>query len=416
MPNGDGPWAKYAQPAAGPWAKYGGTVSTVASNDPLKTGKGMEAYAQSQARPAPRTLPSVAPEQSPVGGGNVQDAAIMSQTQRQYPTATSPKTIGTAVGSAVAGAATGGMSLLPRMAAQFAGGAAGNALGQVSTGQNFSPTESALTGAGLAAGEGILGAAGKLASKVDPLARINKVIGVTTKDVRVGSTPASLGEFNSIPARGLQQAGFTEKQLAKMNPLERVKSITEARNQVGQQLDEVLKKYSAPPANGRNLLTDGTPTNVKTINVQKVLDDTFKNAIPDKRLAKLTADRFQQILNKTGIKTPLSQLSPMEARTLQRELDEFANFSPEGTLKTFRDIATSLRRGISRETGKAVPESVALDRQYGDLAGATKAVRKQAAQYASTVPESKLRKILLYGAGAMGAGGIGAATEHFLSK
>lgn len=256
---------------------------------------------------------------------------------------------------------------------------------------------------------------GKLASKsVDPLAKINKVIGVKPSDVRVGQTPASLGEFASNPARGLQKYGFTDKQLAKMNPLERLKSVTEARNKVGEQLDSVLQAASQPAEKAGLSIPGQAAKSAKTVNVQKVMDEAFKNAIPDKRLAKLTATRFQQILDKTGIKTPLSQLSPMEARTLQRELDEFANFAPEGTLKTFRDVATALRRGISKETGRVVPESVPLDRDYGDLANATKAVKRQAAKYASTVPQSTLRKVAPYIAGAAGLGGAEAAWRAFV--
>jgi hypothetical protein len=212
-----------------------------------------------------------------------------------------------------------------------------------------------------------------------------------------------------------------------MKPLERLKTITEARDAAGEKLDAVLKAASAPKTPGTGLAVPGqignelsvagsptggpsAPRSAKVINVQKVMDETFKNAIPDKALAKLTAKRFQQILDMTGIKTPLSQLSPMEARTLQRGLDEFANFAPEGTLKTFRDVATSLRRGISKETGRVVPESIPLDRDYGDLAGATKALRKQAAKYATTAPKTFLQKHgakMAYGAGGAILAGAG---------
>jgi hypothetical protein len=220
----------------------------------------------------------------------------------------------------------------------------------------------------------------------EPLARINKILGVGAKEIRVGSVPESLDEFASNPARGVTKAGIQEKQLAKMNPVERLQAVSKARDAAGTKLDQVL-----------NASAD------KTINVQKIIDDTFSQ-IPDKRLAKIATTRLQQILSKANITKPLSQLNPMEARAVQRGLDDFANFSSSDTAKTFGDVATALRRGISQATRKEIPETAELDKDYGDLAGATKAVRRQVNKYARTVPESTLRKILPYAIGGIGGG------------
>lgn len=230
----------------------------------------------------------------------------------------------------------------------------------------------------------------------EPLARINKLLGVGAREIRVGSVPESLDEFASNPARGLVKAGLDEKKLSKMNPVERLQSVTKVRDDAGTKLDQVLN------ANGD-----------KTINVQKVVQDTFSE-IADKKLAKIAETRLNQILTKAKITKPLSQLTPMEARTVQRGLDDFANFSPEGATKSFRDVATSLRRGISQATRKAIPETAELDQDYGDLAGATKAARRQVNKYARTVPQGKLRKMLPYlAAGAGGSAAVG-AVHHFL--
>ncbi len=233
-------------------------------------------------------------------------------------------------------------------------------------------------------------------SKGEPLARLNKILGVGPKEVRVGATPSTLDEFASNPARGVVKAGIPEKELAKMNPLERVQTITKVRDAAGAKLDQVLQ------ANPQ-----------KTINVQKSVDDVFAK-LSDKRLQKLAEARLRRILSEAKITKPLSQLTPMEARTVQRGLDDFANFAPEGTYKSFSDIATGLRREISKATRQAIPETAELDQDYGDLAGATKAVRRQANKYARTVPESKLRKIAPYIAGAVGGSAAAAGARYLL--
>jgi hypothetical protein len=233
-------------------------------------------------------------------------------------------------------------------------------------------------------------------TKVEPLARLNKILGVGAKEVRVGSVPSTLDEFASNPARGVLKAGVPEKELAKMNPLERVKTLTKVREEAGAKLDQVLQAHGD-----------------KTINVQKTVEEVFSK-IDDKKMVKLATARMQRILSEAKITKPLSQLTPMEARTVQRGLDEFANFAPEGTAKSFRDVATALRRGISKATRQAIPETAELDQDYGDLAGAVKAVRRQANKYARTVPESTLRKLAPYIAGAVGGSAIAEGARHFL--
>lgn len=230
--------------------------------------------------------------------------------------------------------------------------------------------------------------------KVDPLAKMNKLLGVGAREVRVGSVPESLSEFASNPGRGVVKAGLDEKALAKMDPLQRNKVVTEARNEVGKQLDQMLKAAS---------------DSGKKVDVSKPVADAFKK-IADPAVAKNAEVRLQQILTDNGITHPLSQLTPSEARVVQRGLEGFD-----------REVATDLRRGISAATRKVVPESAELDMQYGDLAGAVKGTNRVANKYARTVPESKLRmmikKGIKHGAGPLlGAGATGAAYEYFGNK
>lgn len=259
------------------------------------------------------------------------------------------------------------------------------------------------TFAGMEAG-GELGLAGVtkaakaiIPKSVDPLTKINNLLGVRAKEVKLGKTPLALDEFATNPARGVKSAGLDEAALKDMNPLERNKAITEARDKVGKQLDEVLKKASQPEAGGLPEVAGAGGTSPrKVVNVQKIMDNVFKNTIPDEALAKQTAKRFQQIISQAGLEGKLlSQLTPYEARTLQRGLDEFANYSTFDNAKTFKEVATALRRQISQETRRIVPESAILDQQYGDLAAATTATRRQATDFARTTPESKLRKWII---------------------
>lgn len=300
--------------------------------------------------------------------------------------------------------ASGVMGALMRMMATGGGAGVGTMAGRAATGDvsteglKQSGVNAAEYGAGEGAGELVGGVASALTKKMgEPLARVNKLLGVGVKDVRLGSVPAELDEFAGQPARGVMKSGMDEKALAKMNPLERNMSVVKAKNVVGKELDQMLTAASS----------EG-----KTVNIQKTVDDVFKD-IPDPKLQKQATKKFTQILAQNGITKPLSQLTPMEARTVQRGLDDFANFTSADANKTFRDVATNLRRGISAETRRVVPASAALDQHYGDLALANQATRKAASKYASTVPQNKLRKWLIGSAvgGAAAGGAAGAGYE-----
>jgi hypothetical protein len=285
---------------------------------------------------------------------------------------------GEAVAPLAAGAeAVGGASkllkfLLPAIA-RSSGVGVGTGGGAALTGST--PKEAVSAGTGAVAltlgGEAALASGGaalrSMSPKVDPLAKLNKLLGVGAREIRVGSTPESLDEFASNPARGVVKAGLDEKALAKMDPLQRNKVVSQARDAAGKQLEQVLKAASDVG---------------KKVDITKSVADTFKK-IPDPALAKQAETRLQQIIAEHGITNPLSQLTPTEARTIQRGLEGFD-----------KEVSTNLRRGISAATRKVVPESAQLDMHYGDLAGAVKGTQRVANKFARTVPENKLREII----------------------
>ena len=253
-----------------------------------------------------------------------------------------------------------------------------------------------------------------LTAKADPLARINKILGVGAEDIRVGKAPEAMDEFVTNPARGVQKAGIDEKVLAKMNPIERNSAIVKAKDAAGKQLEA---SFSAATQQG------------KTVSLRQTVDDIFKQ-IPDKNLQAQTRQRLSQIVNKALGKpnvfeevpymkmiADLDKLTPNQAWAIRRGLDDFANFASEGTVKTFKDVATELRRAISKETRKIVPESAPFDKQYSDLAAASNATQRSVNKFARDAPKSLLRKwakraAIAGGAGA--AGGLGyEAGKHF---
>lgn len=402
------PKADYVE-AVHPKTGQTGIIPKAQWDSAQKQGYTMSARDQQRAKakaaaPIQNAQDSVFVGGQPYGGGGgyvtgkTQEIQGIKDKQRQVLEAGGMAAGGELVAPLAAGAeAAGGASkvlqwLLPaltRSAGVGVGAGTGAAVGGASA------KDAAKTGAGAAAltlgDEGVLAGAGKVAraltTKVDPLAKMNKLLGVGAREVRVGSTPESLDEFASNPARGVVKAGLKEDSLAKMDPLQRNKAVTEARNEVGKKLDGVLKAASDAG---------------KKVDITKPVTDAFKK-IADPTVAKNAETRLQQILADSGITHPLSQLTPTEARVVQRGLEGFD-----------KDVATDLRRGISAATRKVVPESAELDMQYGDLAGAVKGTQRTANKWARTVPENKLRKWLI-GAAATGAGLEGAyhAGKHF---
>lgn len=228
---------------------------------------------------------------------------------------------------------------------------------------------------------------GKLATKTEPLARINKLLGVGKSEVVPGKVPASLEEFAANPARGATKAGLDESKLAKMNPMERNAAIMKAKDAAGKQLEQVLEQATQA---GKKV--DLYPT------VDKVFD-----AIPDPKLAKQTENAFIQLLKENGVTGPLDQVTPTQARAIQRGVESLKGEGME-------DIAAQLRRGISEATRKSVPESAAADQHYWDLANAGKGTQKLLKQYATTVPKNKLVDWIIRAAVGGGAYELG---KHF---
>lgn len=305
-------------------------------------------------------------------------------------------TVGAVAGGGTMTAASKGLPLLLRMLASSSGAGAGLGAGEVAAGKKPGTAledAAATTAIGMGTELG-LGAVAKVVSKmhlpkVDPLAKINKLLGAGPKEVRPGKMPSSLDEFASNPARGALKAGLDEKALAKMNPMERNAAVMKAKDAAGKALDQMLEQATAAGKKVDAL----SPT-------QKVFE-----SILDPDLGKLSETRFAKILSDNGITNPaeLKQLTPTQARGIQKGLDEFANFSGDTDAESFPGIATQLRRGISEATRKSVKEIGPLDQHYGDLANAGRATQKALKKFATSAPKNKLKELVIKAA--IGYGG-----------
>ena len=402
----DDKWAKYATTDAGgdKWAKYASTAAE--TPDPTKPDPTVKA---AETIRKPLTQAAEASKQgfldlpfSSEGGMRPAFGAPPGEVHRKAQDTIS--TMGAIGGGAAFGPeATAGLPWLIRALASSSGAGFGYGAGELAGGKK--PKEALETGAKVAAGTmaaettGVAGTkvAGKVASKlfpkVEPLAKINKLLGVEAKDVMPGKTPASLDEFAAQPARGAQKYGLTEEKLKNMDAFERNAKVMEARDKAGMSLDQVLEEASQAG---------------KTVNIQEVVKDTFSEIV-DKKLGKQAETRLLQILQKAGINKPLSQLTPMEARTVQRGLDNFAKFANEGEAKSFGDIADQLRTGISKETRKVVPKSAEFDRDYTDLVHASNSTQKALKEFATSQPKNKLRDLIIKAA--IGGGSLALGYE-----
>ena len=118
-----------------PYAKYGGSVSA----DPYAKYGGA-AIAQPPAQNQAASQPSQATPASPIRlgplGPMAQDAAGLEAAQKEYPNATSPRTIGAVAGSIVLPGAAPEAGWLAHAALTGLGGGLGTSAGQLAEGKN----------------------------------------------------------------------------------------------------------------------------------------------------------------------------------------------------------------------------------------------------------------------------------------
>jgi len=219
-------------------------------------------------------------------------------------------------------------------------------------------------------GEGIAGdvAAAKLASKVEPSQKVNKILGVTAKEILPGKMPMSLDEFAVNPGRGVVKAGLDESKLAKMDALERNQSIMKAKDAAGKKLAQAL---------------DAAGQQGKTVDAYSTITKVFAK-LDASEIAK-AEKMLNEIFQNHGIDIGnLEKLTPAQAHAVKQALWE------DGS-----EAADLIRRGIAQGIKDAVPEAKDALRDYADLSGAAKAAQRGAQKFAKEAPQSALRKMIM---------------------
>jgi hypothetical protein len=398
MSNGDGPWTKFQSAPTeekGPWSQYAQPKAEPPKESVVEAPK------------AQWTPPS---EQLPMRGkfgtvpGLHSDVPAQGTLPEYLKAIQAPASImGSTIGAASVGVGSGVMSMIMRALGSGAGGGIGTlaTTGSVKEALKAAGEFAVAEGAGEATVEGVGKVVGKLAPKVEPLAKINKLLGVGPAQVVPGKTPASLNEFAANPARGALKAGLSEEKLAKWGPLERNAAIMKAKDAAGEALDQQLEIATQQG---------------KKVDISSTIDKAF-SGVEDKEAAKKVEDALNKILldNKIYLGSEsagihLEKLTPVQAKTIQEALSDL----PEGTIpKNTKDV---LVQGVRQAIKKGVPELAPLNQNYWDLAQASKGTQKLARKYATTVPENKLRKMVIKGLASGLAGGAGATIGYELFK
>jgi hypothetical protein len=225
---------------------------------------------------------------------------------------------------------------------------------------------------GITGGAGILGPAAEVeqgevlaAKHASKLQKINETLGVKMGEIKPGKLPASLDEFEVNPARGMLKSGFDEKQLAKMDDIEKYNATTKAKDATGKQLGQML---------------DQAGKQGKTVDAYSIITKAFSKF--DATEVSKAEKVLQEGMAKHGIDiAQLDKLTPAQAQALKQDLWDAG------------EVGKQLYRGISEGIKKAVPEAKDAMRDYQDLMGAEKAARRGAQKYATKAPESQLRKM-----------------------
>jgi len=208
----------------------------------------------------------------------------------------------------------------------------------------------------------------KSEAATDAWRKINDVLGVSAKAIRIGKDATSLESASTLPGRALANLGFTAEQLEKMTPLERMQAIAPHWRDAGRAIDEAV---GAATHAGTTLDLGKSATNVlksiKNPQLQEQAVAGFNDLVKE-----------LDVLNQRGA-------TPEEALRLRRALQAGARFGPNGDLNSLGSIRAQLYSAVSGDLQNAVQGLKQLDQHYSDLKGAIDAAQSR--------PGSSLRNL-----------------------
>jgi hypothetical protein len=224
---------------------------------------------------------------------------------------------------------------------------------------------------------------------------IARALGMKPADVVVGSKGIAIH-----PATAVKEAGLSAGTLSRMTISQRYMAIGAARDAANDALQQTLAASDAK------------------LNLASAIRQAGQKAIASKALEPALND-LHNYANDLGIDS-LEEVSPAQARELQRYVKGNASFLPQVDPRSRAGIGSSFYRAIGAEIDKAVPGAAEMDDNVAGLIRAANAARRQVQAEAVKVPPtlwqraSPVIKTVGPALGGIGGGLYGAARLYDL--
>jgi hypothetical protein len=301
------------------------------------------------------------PEPSIFGGGNAQDAAIMAQTQRQFPTATSPKTIGAVAGSLVLPGLAPEAGWLGHAVLTGLGGGFGTSAGQALSGENPASRQSLKeSGANLVSfglSDALFGGLGRAAASKFGRSFINESMGATGRDVIYGN-----------PAKAITNEGVLSPFTG---DIEKVKAAGGDLTAAGGRLGDVAGRIRQLQPQLNAALSSST----QTLRVADVIDKPLTDAMNDiiGNSAMTDAEKMAAISQLGGLQASLKQglgdeITPLQANQLKNLIGSRVRWNGTNAVgdevkPAYKAVYSALKDGVN----DTVPEVADLNERLTNL-------------------------------------------------
>jgi len=205
---------------------------------------------------------------------------------------------------------------------------------------------------------------------------LNTAIRAPASSIKIGLGKGDLASAASMPGRGLAQEGFDAAALSKLNPVEQAALIGPKYQQAGRAVNDTITAATQK----------GT-----TLDVGKSAYKVFED-IPNPKLQEKAIEAFNETASEIGI-TDQRAVTPQEAVQLRRALQANAQFGPTGDLSSVKGIGTQLYRAVTSDLHEAVSELIPVDRHYGDMKEAVKAIQKNVQKFGANIPPAASKAV-----------------------
>lgn len=309
--------------------------------------------------------PSQAAPESPIRlgplGANAQDAASLAAAQKEYPNATSPRTIGAVAGSIILPGAAPETGWLAHAALTGLGGALGTSAGQLAEGKNPLETpnleESGTNAALFGLSDALFGALPALAKTKLGRSFINESVGATGRDVIYGN-----------PAKALTDEGISSPFTG---DIEKVKAAGGDLTAAGGRLGDVAQRVSELQPQVNQALAQST----RTISVADAIDRPLTDAMNDiiGNSAMTDAEKMAAISQLGGLQASLKEglgadISPLKANQLKNLVGSRVRWNGTNAIgDEVKPAYKAVYASLKGEVNDAVPEIADLNERLTNL-------------------------------------------------